>query len=236
MTKAVAIMQPYFFPYIGYWQLMSAADQFVIYDNIQYTKKGWINRNRYLRNKGAETFTLPLKSGSDFLEVRERFLSDDFNVQGKKILRKIESAYMKAPNFEEGYCLFKSCIEYKDTNLFNFIFHSISKIKTYLGISTELVISSSINCDHSLKMEKRIQAICGALSATEYLNPTGGSELYSRDDFQSRGIELLFQKVGPVIYQQFDGNFVPGLSILDLIMFNKPEDGSQRFLKNCEFY
>ena len=221
MSKTIAIMQPYFFPYIGYWQLMSAVDQFVVYDNIQYTKKGWINRNRYLRNGKAETFSLPLKKDSSLLDVKERNLSDAFEQEATKLLRQIEGAYKKAPNFQEGFDLFEKCLSYEDKNLFNFIYHAIIQVKEYLGIKTQIIISSTIDCDPSLQAEQRVKAICHALSADKYINPIGGLELYSKEDFKAGGIELAFHKSRPMEYKQFSEIFEPWLSILDVIMFNQ---------------
>ena len=84
----VAIMQPYFLPYIGYLQLLNSVDKFILYDDIEYTKKGWINRNRIV---DGEIITLPLKKDSDYLNVVERRLSDDWRKQKTKLLNKIES-------------------------------------------------------------------------------------------------------------------------------------------------
>lgn len=232
MSKTIAIMQPYFFPYIGYWQLMRAVDQFVVYDNIQYTKKGWINRNRYLRNGKAEIFSLPLKKDSSLLDVKERYLSDAFEQEANKLLRQIEGAYKKAPNFEEGFELFEKCMQYEDKNLFNFIYHAIIQVKDYLDIKTEIIVSSTINCDHSLQAEQRVKAICHAMGANKYINPIGGLELYSKEDFQVDRIDLLFHKANPMGYKQFGEAFEPWLSIVDVIMFNNKQDINGVFLKN----
>lgn len=224
-------MQPYFFPYIGYWQLISMVDQFVVYDNIQYTKKGWINRNRYLRNGKAETFSLPLKKDSSLLDVRERYLSDSFEQEASKLLRQIEGAYKKAPHFVEGVELFEKCIRYEDKNLFNFIYNAIIQINEYLDIKTEIILSSTIDCDHRLQAELRVKAICKSLGADKYINPIGGLELYSKEDFQVDEISLVFHKAKPMEYKQLGEYFEPWLSILDVIMFNSIQDIS-KFLKN----
>ena len=118
MSKKIAIMQPYFFPYIGYWQLMNAVDQFVLYDNIQYTKKGWITRNRFLRDGNAIYFSLPIKKDSDYLNICDRYLTDGFEKEASKILRQIKSAYKRAPHFIDAFDLFEDCLIYK--NYLNF--------------------------------------------------------------------------------------------------------------------
>jgi hypothetical protein len=221
--KSIAIMQPYFLPYIGYWQLMNSVDQFVIYDNIQYTKKGWINRNRYLVNGKAVTFTLPLKKDSDYLDVRDRRLSDSFGSESRKLVRKVESAYKKAPNFDAGFELFERCLTYRESNLFRYILYSIEVIRDYLGIKTELLISSEIDIDHGLRAADKVMKICDALGANEYINPIGGIELYDKNDFRENGIELKFLEPTIRPYQQYSCDFIPGLSIIDVIMFNDSE-------------
>jgi len=147
----LAIMQPYIFPYIGYFQLINSVDKFVLYDNIQFTKKGWINRNRVLVNGRDEYFTLPLKKDSDFLHVDQRKLSDTFKADRVKILRRIIESYRKAPEFNTVYPLLESVINNEEENLFVFIYRSLQTVCEYLGIKTEFVISSTIAIDHGLK-------------------------------------------------------------------------------------
>src|SRR5574340_416914 len=147
----LAIMQPYFFPYIGYFQLINTADKFVVYDDIKYTKKGWINRNRILVNGKDRLFTLPLKKDSDYLDVYQRKLADNYNSESKNILNKIRASYNKAPYFKEAFPVFADCILYQEENLFKFIYHSLEKINAYLGIKTKLEISSEIGIKKRLK-------------------------------------------------------------------------------------
>ena len=219
-TVNVAIMQPYFLPYIGYWQLINAVDKFVVYDNIEYTKKGWINRNRFLQNGKDELFTLPLKKDSDYLHIRDRYLSDNFEIQQKKLLRRFENAYRKAPNYEGGIALLKDSLLFDGKNLFQYIFNSIKTVCAYLDIKTELIVSSELEMDHSLRKEQRVIAICKALKATDYMNPIGGVNLYNKQDFTEQKLNLHFQQVKPYSYTQFDNDFVPHLSIVDVVMFN----------------
>lgn len=216
-TRRVAIMQPYFLPYIGYWQLINNCDYFVIYDNIEYTKKGWINRNRFLLNGKDETFSLPLKKASDHLYVHQRVLADDFEMD--KLHRKWRAAYRKAPKFDEGMALIEQATISPDRNLFNFILHSITSIHRQLGMGSQIIISSNIDIDHSLKSQDKVLAICQALNASEYINPIGGTSLYTKEAFSEKGIRLHFQQVRPYQYSQFGNNFVPHLSIIDPIMF-----------------
>ena len=183
----LAIMQPYFLPYIGYFQLLNNVDSFVIYDNIQFTKKGWINRNRILLNGNDQLFSLPLKKNSDYLNVDQRFLAESFNTEALKILRKIENSYRKAPNFKEVYPLIKQIFTYKEENLFMFILNSIKEINNYLGINTEIIVSSGIDIDHSLTSSDKVLAICENLKGTNYINPVGGKDLYNKFDLSKLG-------------------------------------------------
>jgi hypothetical protein len=223
----LAIMQPYFFPYIGYFQLINAVDKFVVYDNIQFTKKGWINRNRILIGGKDEYITLPLKKDSDFLDIRDRILSATFDQERVKMLRKIKEAYRKAPFFDETYPMVEEALNYTDTNLFNFIFHSIQCVCRFLEIKTELVVSSTLSVDHTLKSEERVLAICESLGGDTYINPIGGTALYDKATFQERNIELRFLEAKPILYPQLQHSFVPFLSIIDVMMFNSKEQSIQ---------
>ena len=217
----IAIMQPYFLPYIGYWQLIAAADAFVVYDNIKYTKKGWINRNRFLTNGVEAVFSLPLRKDSDFLDVNQRFLADSFDLED--LLNQFREAYRKAPEFSSIMPLLEGIVRNPAANLFEYILASIRAVCDFLGIQTPLVVSSTIVCDHSLKSAERVQAICKALGAATYVNPMGGIELYSKEDFARNGIDLKFLKALPFEYSQGGSPFVPWLSILDVLMFNRKE-------------
>ena len=214
----LAIMQPYFFPYIGYYQLIAAVDQFIVYDNIKYTKKGWINRNRMLKNGKDEMFSLPLKSDSDYLDICERELATDFNRD--KLLNQIKSAYRRAPYFAQTFPVVEQIVRYEDANLFRFLHHSIVKTCEHLEIKTEIKISSSLAIDHGLKNQDKVLSLCEAVGASTYVNAIGGKELYSKETFREKGLELKFIQSKPFEYPQFDNEFVPWLSIIDVMMFN----------------
>ena len=222
----LAIMQPYFLPYIGYFQLIAAADQFIVYDNIKYTKKGWINRNRLLTNGSDTVFTLPLKKGSDSLNVNERVISTDFDCN--KLLNQFIGAYMRAPYFDQTFPLLGRILNYEERNLFYYIHHSIVEICIHLGITTTIRISSQIEIDHNLKGQDKVIALCNSTGADSYINSIGGLSLYSRDAFQENNIDLKFLQSKYPSYIQFDEEFVPWLSIIDILMFNPLSD-----LKAC---
>ncbi len=217
----LAIMQPYFLPYIGYFQLIAAADVFIVYDRIKYTKKGWINRNRMLQNGADVMFSLPLKKASDALDVVERELAADFD--RAQLLKQWKGAYAKAPYFTEIYPLMERIMACPEQNLFRFIHASIVEICGYLGITTPIRIASEIPINHALRGQEKVLALCAAMGANTYINGMGGIELYDRETFRARGIDLRFLRPEPIAYPQFGAPFVPWLSILDLLMFNPRE-------------
>jgi hypothetical protein len=217
----LGIMQPYFFPYVGYFQLIAAVDVFVVYDNIKYVKSGWINRNRLLRNGEAATFSLPLKGASNHLEVRDREIAADFRPD--KLLNQIQGAYGQAPQFGRVFPLIERIMRCEDTNLFRFLHQSIRALCEFIGIGTEIRISSGIGIDHSLRKQDKVLALCRALGAVSYVNAIGGVELYSPEDFRLDGIELRFVRSRPFEYPQLGAPFVPSLSIIDVLMFNPTE-------------
>jgi hypothetical protein len=219
----LAIMQPYFMPYIGYFQLINSVDQFIIYDNIQYTKKGWINRNRILANGKDQLITLPIKKDSDYLDVIERELSESWSKDKNKILNIIKSSYNKAPYFEETFELISKCLNNPESNLFKFIYDSIVFINDYLNIKTPIIISSSINANHILKSQDKVLSLCKAQNTNVYINSIGGVELYDKTIFKQNGIKLNFIKSNPIKYKQFNNEFVSWLSIIDVMMFNSKE-------------
>lgn len=220
----IAIMQPYFFPYIGYFQLINAVDEFILYDNIEYSKKGWINRNRILVNNSDSYITIPLKKDSDFLHIRERFLADSWKTDKNKMLNRITESYRKAPYFENVYHIIEDCILFKEINLFEFIKNSIYKVNSFLGINTPVVVSSTLDINHKLKSEEKVIEICKSRKAKIYINPIGGLNIYKKENFIEKGIELFFLKSGDFSYNQFNDKFVPWLSILDVMMFSKKEN------------
>ena len=216
-----AIMQPHFLPYIGYWQLINAVDTFVVYDNIKYTKKGWINRNRYLQGGRDKLFSINLQKGSDFLNINERLISPAYD-RGK-LLDAFRNAYRKAPMFLATFPLIEAIINFGSDNLFDYIFNSIAEICRHLSIGAKIVKSSQVGIDHGLKSEERVIAICKKLGARAYVNPMGGAGLYSKENFADNNIALEFLKPRKVCYKQFNNGFIESLSILDVLMFNNRE-------------
>lgn len=219
--KKIGIMQPYFLPYIGYFQLMDMVDEFVIYDNIEFSRASWIRRNRMLQNGKDVYFTLPIKKDSDFLDVNQRYLADNFDNEAGRLVRRIESNYSKAPFFKEFFPIVEKIIYYEERNLFDYILNSVVKIKEYLNIATPILTLSKFGKDiQRLRAQDKVIGVCKALQATHYINSSGGTHLYDSESFQKENIELLFFRAKQFEYPQFDNDFIPFLSILDVCMFN----------------
>ena len=215
----LAIMQPYLFPYIGYWQLIKAVDTFVIYDDVNYIKKGYINRNSILLAGKSQQFTLELKASSQNKLIN----SIEVGNNHEKILKTIETAYRKAPYFDNIFSILNDILTQKEKNLAKFVGYSLEKISTYLGLETKFIYSTDTLKNNKLKAQDKILDICKKLNATNYVNAIGGKELYNKKNFQLENIKLHFLKTNIIEYNQFKYEFVPYLSIIDVLMFNNKE-------------
>lgn len=221
----LAIMQPYLFPYIGYFQLINAVDKFVIYDDVNFIKQGWINRNNILVQGKALLFTVPLENASSFTKINEVQLHQKLYENWKvKFLRTIEQSYKKAPFFEPVYNLIKQVFESENECITNLATNSLIAVCNYIGIQTEIVKTSSGYNNSVLSGRDRVIDICNQEKAHHYINPIGGMELYDKEYFKEKGFLLNFIKSKPVSYQQFNNDFVPWLSIIDVLMFNAVDD------------
>lgn len=215
----LGIMQPYFLPYIGYFQLINAVDKYVIYDDVQYIKGGWINRNFILLNGERFLINLLLSGASSNKTINE------IEVQSNqvKLKKTIESAYKKAPMFDKVFPVLTNIMEYEKKELGQFLGNSIKELCNYMSINTELIYSSKIEKDNTLKAQDKVMQICNILKADKYLNAIGGQALYNKDDFKKQNIELHFLNSSSKPYTQFNNEFVPYLSIVDVLMFNSVE-------------
>lgn len=209
-------MQPYLFPYIGYFQLLNVVDVFVVYDDVNYIKKGFINRNSLLVNGVGHPFTFPIIGASQNKKINEL----NFAEQSQKFIKSLKNNYSKAPFFEIVLELIEKIIDFKEKNVSGFLVNSLIKICNYLQISTKILVSSQLKIATNEKASSRIEAICKNFKATEYYNAIGGKSLYNREDFEKHGIKLQFLKTDLIHYEQFDNEFVPWLSIIDVMMFN----------------
>jgi hypothetical protein len=228
----VAIMQPYLFPYIGYFQRAAAVDIFVFHNDDNYKKGGWVNRNRLLTHDKARYFTLSIvKASSNKLIKDLEIVADPGN--RNRITNIIRSYYAKAPMFKEIMPILEGLINDPQNNLSNYIESAFMSLCGYLDIKVDFSRSSEIKKDPALKGQYKVIGILKELGATEYINPIGGAALYSRDVFEENAIKLNFIKTDEITYGQFGRKFVPDLSIVDVLMFN-PKKAVKEMLRSYE--
>lgn len=217
----LAIMQPYLLPYIGYVQLFAAVDKFVVFDDVNFINRGWINRNRILLNGAAHTFTVPLFGASQNKLIHEIELVDEPTWR-IKLLRTIHQTYGRAPCFSQVSGWLEGIINYPGRRLDEFLVHSLREVVRYLSLEVEIVGTSRIYNNACLKGQERILDICRQERADIYINPIGGFDLYDKSRFLDQGVQLLFLRSRPIVYPQGKGEHVPWLSILDVLMYNSP--------------
>jgi len=221
-------MQPYFLPYIGYFQLINYVEKFVIADDMNFIKGGWINRNYMLLDGKPFRINLELISASQNLWIR----SIEIVPNKYKLLKTIEVNYKKAPFFKEVFPLFEEIMNYEERNLARFIGNSLIKIAKYLKFDTHFEYEGdNLNSEYILKSQERLISNCKVFGATEYVNAIGGRALYNKEDFKKAGIDLYFLKPRPIEYKQYNNPFVPNLSIIDVLMFNSIEKTNELMLQ-----
>ncbi|WP_111709640.1 WbqC family protein [Lutibacter citreus] len=223
----IAIMQPYLFPYIGYFQLINAVDKFIIYDDVNFIKQGWINRNQVLVQGSKQLFTVPLQKQSSFLKINETFINEkQFEKWKIKFLKTVEQSYKKATFYEQANQLINNILSNVNdkVTISKIAVKSLVEISNFLELKTEFVLTSSLYNNVTLKGKDRIIDICKKEQAKKYINPIGGVDLYNKEDFYKENIQLNFLKSNSIEYKQFNDEFVPWLSIIDVIMFNSKEE------------
>ena len=210
----IGIMQPYFMPYIGYFQLIKAVDRFVILDDVNFITRGWANRNQIIVNGAKHRFSIRLCCQSQNRLFNEIVIADDFH----RFFETLRHSYGKAPYYTPTIEMLKSICS--STTLFSdFATNALKSICHHLSIDTEILISSQIDKDNNLRQSKRIIDICRRLNADAYINPIGGQELYDKDDFSRHNIKLKFIKPEFTPYPQINSSqFIAGLSIIDILM------------------
>jgi hypothetical protein len=217
--KTIAIMQPYLFPYLGYFQIVNAVDEFVVYDDVQFITGGWINRNNFLVGGRKKLVTLALAGASRNKLINEIDIMGDFD----KFRATLSHSYARAPHRAAVLELVDEIFAYPDRNLSRFVGNSVVQISRHVGLATTFWYSSQLPAQPHLRGQERIIHRCRLMNATDYVNAIGGRALYHRDDFAHVGVRLHFLRSRCPPYQQFRGEFVPELSILDVLMFNPPE-------------
>lgn len=216
----VAVMQPYFFPYLGYYQLIAAVDRFVVWDDVQYIQRGWVNRNRILLNGEPVYINLPVEKAPQSAYISERNVAD-LSTAAPKLLGQLHSAYRKAPHYQAARELIEAVLNIEDTNLGTFLFKSLQLVSDYCELDTQLVLSSTLQKeDAGLTGSQRVIALAKANGATMYINAIGGRDMYHSADFTAENIDLRFIKMHDIEYAQGGDGFVPYLSMVDVLMFN----------------
>jgi hypothetical protein len=220
----LGIMQPYLFPYIGYFQLINAVDTFVFYDDVNFIKRGWINRNNILIHGKAYLFSIPLIKASQNKLINETNISYETDWR-TKFLNSIQTNYKAAKYFSEIYELVEEVLNYKIQSISDLTTKSIIKCGEYIGINTEFELSSiEYPSTRGLDKADRLIEISKKNNASYYINPCGGKDLYNKDYFSSKGVKLKFISNTITEYPQLNKDFVGGLSIIDVLMFNSKED------------
>jgi len=248
----LAAMQPYLFPYIGYFQAIDAVDRYVLYSNVSYIKKGWINRNRLLARDGSIiTFTVPVANKSSFTLIKDTEI-DNSEPWARRILKTIQTIYGKRPFFEETYPMIEKLLRTDYRLLKDLNSDCITSVAKHLEINTDMVTDNHqfdemekcleqidenfnpyeyLSKTHPTRKVSRVIEMCRHEACNEYVNAIGGQDMYKKEEFAQYGISLSFVKTNEIVYSQgLDGKFEPNLSIIDVLMNNGKEE-TKRLIK-----
>ncbi|MEO5569300.1 MAG: WbqC family protein [Bacteroidia bacterium] len=232
--RKIAIMQPYIFPFIGYFQLINAVDKFIIYDDVNFIKQGWINRNNILVNGKSFSFSIPLHDISSFRLINETEVNEKLYLNWvNKFMKTIELNYAKAPYLQNIFNLIRSVFLSGENKISRIAGLSINKVCNYLQLPITIINTSAVYNNAHLKNFERVLDICKIEEADTYVNASGGQKLYKKEKFKEQSINLFFIKPISKKYLQFKNEFVPFLSIIDVLMFNSIEE-TRELLKAYE--
>jgi len=213
-AKTVAVMQPYLFPYLGYYQLARAADEFVFLDDVGFIKQGYVNRNSVLLNGVAHRFTAPVRDASSFRPIA----AHDYLPRWPSLHALLAQAYRRAPQWRAIEPLVHAVLDDPDDNVAHKNARSIRLVFDYLGVAgPRWSLASALDPEPTLRAQERVLALCAATGATTYVNSPGGRALYSGDDFAAHGVALRFLQMLPIAYDQGTPAFVANLSMLDVL-------------------
>lgn len=211
----LAVMQPYLFPYIGYYQLAYHSNMFIFYDDVNYIKGGYINRNNILTRNGFQLFTIPIIKASSFKKINDLFFQEDT----RKVLTSISQTYSKAPYFSSTFPLIEKILNDKNRNVANIASRSIIEVFQYIGLKLNYDFSSKINYNRENSAQEKIYELCKINNADKYVNAYGGMALYDKNEFKKRNIELGFINSIPTPYTQINSNeFIKNASMIDILM------------------
>ncbi len=215
-------MQPYFFPYIGYWQLINAVDTYVIYDDVDYIRRGWINRNNILLNSIKHLITFSVSGVYTGIKINKVMVDENCR-EHEKLLKTIAYTYKKAEFFSQVFPILEKILLKKNKYICEMLIYQIIEIAKYFDIKTKFFISSQLEKNTNLKGECKIIDICKCVNSTVYINAIGGKALYTQSNFSKENLALYFLKPNTICYKQNSNEFVPNLSIIDVMMFNSPD-------------
>lgn len=227
--RRIAAMQPYFIPYMGYFQLLTAVDQFVVLDDVNFIKRGWINRNRILLNGAAHWITLPLVRASQNRRIEEIQIVED-RFWREKMSAQVRGAYRKAPHGKAAVELFECLMELGGTDLSSFLVASLKIVRDFLQIETSIILASKSHPRGEFRGQARILDLCRREATDAYVNPVGGELLYDAEEFRKNGVKLAFLRPELSSYNQGGGEekFVSDLSVLDMIAWTGLEGCLER--------
>lgn len=246
MDKSLAIMQPYFFPYLGYFQLINSVDDFVLYDQVAYIKNGWINRNRLVStNSHVFYITVPLskKRRSTNYNISEVMISNEKKYRSS-IMKSIEHNYHKTPYFKELRNWVKEILHFETESISKFNLNSLNSICSLLEIKPPIILSAEtirtieaelqeMNLPRNEIKYERIRLIANLFKSKVYINPIGGIEIYEREKMEKFGLKSYFLKMNPLIYRNKSSSFVPNLSTLD-VLFNIGPEATKGLLREYD--
>lgn len=229
----IAIMQPYLFPYLGYFQLINAVDTFLLYSYVQHIKRGWINRNYILINSSPHLFTFSINNQSLSRTIKQTYYARTLKEEISKFVRKLNLSYRRAPFYDETMTVINRIFSYEEYNVSDFNCYSIQQLCTHLNIKSNVKEQPSVE-DNTTDKLSRILSICKDHNSNEYVNAIGGKEIYKKEQFEKNSLSLRFLRSKMNEYKQFGDTFVPNLSIIDVLMFNGAK-GTKRLLTDYVF-
>jgi hypothetical protein len=223
--NTLGIMQPYFFPYLGYFDLINCSEHWIVFDTVQYIRHGWVNRNRIHHPKTGDLYILvPLKNQHRDTVIKDVLIADDQNWKAK-ILGQFNHYKKTAPYFKETYAFIEDCLSIPEPSLSRLNTLILQKTCARLGIRFTFEVFSEMNLpigkvdgpgDWALRISE-------ALQAKEYVNPPGGVSLFDADKFKAANIKLTIRSIPAFAYPTRGYEYIPDLSILTVMAFNTPE-------------
>ncbi len=214
----VAVMQPYLFPALSYFQLVGAVDRFVLYDDVNFIKRGFINRNSLLDHGQVRRFSVPVPGAS----IHRRIEELAFSPEVADIVEGIRHAYARAPYFEEVFPRVREVFTDPQRDITHVCGRALEMVFDYLERPVTLLRASQLAYDRQQPAARRLMEITRSLGADHYLNSLGGQSLYARDEFAEHGITLSFLQPREIAYDQGQPAFEPRLSMIDVLMWCSP--------------